>query len=470
MGSKWFTGGVAAAPHGRIQFDFTFEGVRYRPSIRRPPSEANLRRARERLNDIKRQIEVGAFSFSEEFPDYRLLRRIGGTVRVRSCGEVFDEFLAHCEARLARHDLASSTACAYRRVLNGVWRPAFGRQLFHQIRYSQLAAIADRKPWSKKTYNNAISILRRAFEFGYRDHPDRHNPARSLRSARLKKKDRPKIDPFCIQDAETFIAAIHRDWGEAQGNYDEFRFFTGMRPSEQIALVLSDLDLVNGIISVNKARVAGVDRCQTKTGEDRRVALCPRAAAVLKRHLALHGRLRAAGLVQDDHVFFRETGEPFWNLQIQGKRWRKTLTSLKLRYRRPYTARHSSVSWNLMAGKNPLWVAKQHGHSICTMLRVYAAWAEGTVESEVEAIKRSMNPRTRLGSTEKCGFSAAHRLPCSRPTHPHMECLNRMQQQLPANAHLAVDLPIETGSKIQVPDNWWKLMAEREGFEPSKGF
>jgi integrase len=469
MGSKWFTGGVVAAPHGRIQFDFTFEGVRYRPSIRRPPSEANLRRARKRLNDIKRQIEVGAFSFAEEFSDYRLFRRVGGTVRVRSCGEVFDEFLAHCEAGLARHDLASSTASAYRRVLNGVWRPTLGRQLFHKIRYSQLVAIADRKPWSKKTYNNAISILRRAFEFDYRNHPEQHNPARSLRSARLKKKDRPKIDPFCMQDAETFVAAIHRDWGEAQGNYDEFRFFTGLRPSEQIALVLSDLDLVNGIISVNKARVAGVERSQTKTGEDRRVALCPRASAILKRQLTLHGRLRAAGLVQHDHVFFRETGEPFWNLQIQGKRWRKTLTSLNVRYRRPYTARHSSVSWNLLADKNPLWVAKQHGHSICTMLRVYAACADGAVESEIDAIKRSMNPRARLSSTTKSTFPAAHRLPCSRPTHPLVECLNRMRQ-LQGNANLAVDLPVQAGAKTQVLDNRWERMAEREGFEPSKGF
>ena len=59
--------------------------------------------------------------------------------------------------------------------------------------------------------------------------------------------------------------------GEAQGNYDEFRFFTGLRPSEQIGLVLSEIDLVNGIISVNKARVSGVDPNKTKTSEDRRV-------------------------------------------------------------------------------------------------------------------------------------------------------------------------------------------------------
>ena len=107
---------------------------------------------------------AGTFSFAEEFPDYRFLRRLNGTVKVRSCNDVFDEFLAHCEARLARQDLAAATLSSYRRVLNGVWRPVLRKSLF--------VTIADRKPWSKKTYNNAISILRRAFEFGYRNHPE----------------------------------------------------------------------------------------------------------------------------------------------------------------------------------------------------------------------------------------------------------------------------------------------------------
>ena len=44
-----------------------------------------------------------------------------------------------------------------------------------------------------------------------------------------------------------------------------------------------------------------------------------------------------------------------------------------------------------MVGKNALWVAKQHGHSIATMLRAYAAWAEGTAEVDIGAIKRSMH-------------------------------------------------------------------------------
>jgi hypothetical protein len=44
-----------------------------------------------------------------------------------------------------------------------------------------------------------------------------------------------------------------------------------------------------------------------------------------------------------------------------------------------------------MIGKNALWVAKQHGHSIATMLRAYAAWAEGSVESDIKTIRRSMS-------------------------------------------------------------------------------
>jgi integrase len=284
----------------------------------------------------------------------------------------------------------AATLRGYRKVLNGVWRPALGQRLFYDVTYSQLVSIADRHEWSKKTYNNSLSVLRRAFDFGYKDRPLEANPARGLRSARLRKADRPKVDPFCMHDAEVVIAALHRDWGEAQGNYDEFRFFSGLRPSEQIALVMTDVDVENGIVSISKARVAGVDRCKTKTGDDRRVQLCPRALLVLKRQLALRERLIAAGLIHHEHVFVDATGESLRDLQVATTRWRKTLLSFKVRYRRPYTARHSSVSWNLMLGKNVLWVAKQHGHSIITMLRIYAAWTEGAVEADVAAIERSM--------------------------------------------------------------------------------
>jgi hypothetical protein len=64
-------------------------------------------------------------------------------------------------------------------------------------------------------------------------------------------------------------------------------------------------------------------------------------------------------------------------------RWQRTLQRLAIRYRKPYVARHTSVSWNLMIGRSPLLVAKEHGHRLTTRLSVYAAWTEGAAESDI---------------------------------------------------------------------------------------
>ena len=394
MGRRSLTGGVCAKGADRIEFTILYEGVRYRPTIKSIPSEANLRRARKRLEEINKRIEGGTFSFAEEFPDYRYMEKLGGETRsARTCNDVFNEFLAHCQSRMDKDDMAFATADGYRKILESVWRPRIGEELFDKVRYSTLARIADAHKCGKKTYNNVVSALRCAFDYGYKDHPEKHNPATGLTGFRITKKDRPVVDPFSIQDAESLIAAIHHDWGEAQGNYDEFRFFTGLRPSEQIALLESDCDLVHGTIAVTKARVMGRHKDRTKTSVDRFVELCPRALEVLNHQMALRARMKTAGKVDHEVLFFQEDGAPILNLQYPWVRWRETLQRIKLRYRGPYNARHSSVSWLLMIGKNPLWVAKQHGHGVQTMLEVYAAWIEGAKAEDIEAIKRALEAR-----------------------------------------------------------------------------
>ena len=194
----------------------------------------------------------------------------------------------------------------------------------------------------------------------------------------------------------------------------------GLRPSEQIALTVSDFDATRGTLRVNKARVAGVDRATTKTGVPRVFELCPRALAVLHRQLALRDRLQRAGQVRHAHLFFSEGGAPLRSIHETGTRWAKTLARLPIRSRRPYCARHSCVSRNLMLGKNPLWVARQHGHSVRTMLEVYAAWADG---------------RRGRASASGTGFGTRNAAPAPKPTRSN-----------------------------------GKELAEREGFEPSKGF
>ena len=52
-----------------------------------------------------------------------------------------------------------------------------------------------------------------------------------------------------------------------------------------------------------------------------------------------------------------------------------------------------------MLNKNLLWVAKQHGHSVEVMLRMYAAWLEGATDADIHAIKKAMEKRPAAGAT-----------------------------------------------------------------------
>jgi hypothetical protein len=155
--------------------------------------------------------------------------------------------------------------------------------------------------------------------------------------------------------------------------------------------VVTDYDATHGVLSITKACVQGVDKDVTKTGEDRRIVLCPRAVTVVERQLQLRECAIRAGLVKHEHLFFTDAGAPIQHLAYCYGRWHRTLKRLAIRYRKPYMARHTSVSWNLMVGRNPLLVAKEHGHRLTTMLSVYAAWAEGAAESDLGAIREAMN-------------------------------------------------------------------------------
>jgi hypothetical protein len=87
---------------------------------------------------------------------------------------------------------APATLALHRQSLGHVWRPAIGALPSLGARHSTLLKVADSHSWKKKTYNNAISALRRAFEFGYRHYTEKRDPAAALKSARIGKNDRPE--------------------------------------------------------------------------------------------------------------------------------------------------------------------------------------------------------------------------------------------------------------------------------------
>lgn len=378
MGRKTTTRGVEAKGD-RIQFTFVYQKQRLRPTLLIYPSAKNLEKAANRLAQIKARIANGTFSLADEFPQYRFLKRLTPTVTEDkpTFNKIADLYLKSIG------DLEFATRESYRKILAHFWRPKIGEKSIADIRYSDLASIVGSHPWgSTKTRNNVISVARRVFDMAYADELIVNNPAERLKSLRVQREP-PR--PYSVDDAELLIAGILKDWGEHEANYVEFGFFTGCRPSEIIALQWSNVDLIHGRVRIQEARVMAHDKNKTKTAKVREIELCPRAFAVIKRQSVL-SRLKGG------HVFVRETGEPYNDLQLQWRHWRYTHKRLGMSYREPYHMRHTSVSWNLMIGRNAFLVAEEHGHNFAVMSLVYAKWSRGQASnaSEVAKIKMAM--------------------------------------------------------------------------------
>jgi len=394
------SGGVEPVGPDRIRFDLTIDGKRIRPTKPWIPTEKNLREAREYRAYLKRCIAEGRFRLAEEFPEYACQHGERVPATTKSCADVFEGFLRHQETRVIRGEITQGTFDRHRQIINRVWRPHVDHWLLTKIAASTLQEVADQQCLSPKAYNDALGVASKAFDFGLRDFPGCPNPVTLIRRAKLKKRP---IDPFSVHDAEKHIAALHEEWGEGQGNFDELRFFTGLRPCEDIALRVDDYDRVNRRLNINKTRVRGYERYQTKNKHDRSVKLCRRAIDVIERQLKLRSEMVARGLISHDSLFFTGAGAPIRNLWVTGRRWKRTLTQLPIRYRRPYVARHTSVSWNLMIGKKPQHVAKQHGHSGRTMWAKYAAWVEGAEPGECNVIRRARRCAPARGHASEPG-------------------------------------------------------------------
>lgn len=376
MGRKSATGGVSEK-RGRCQIVFYYQGRRYRPTLNLAYTPSNARAATRIKADIDRRIADGTFDFAAEFPEFQGLAAVPGLKQRRrpTFDDVADDYLASLEG------IAHSTKVGYTNVLAAFWRPKIGARYIDDIRYSDLKKIVAAHPWaSVKTRNNYLSIMKVVFEFAVADEIIDRNPAENLRSTRVQKRP---ADPFTLAEAETIIAGIRADWGDRFADYIEWQFFTGCRPSETIALKWPAIDLAERTAYIEESRVYARDKDTTKTSEARLIELNGRAFAVVQRQ-------RAVSQLAGKQVFVRDDGQGWHDLQVQTKRWAHTLKRLGVRYRRPYQMRHTSVTWNLLVGRNPLWVADQHGHGMGVSLKVYAKWLRGTSEAEIDRLKRAL--------------------------------------------------------------------------------
>ena len=267
--------------------------------------------------------------------------------------------------------LSHGTLIKYNQAL-AFWVQEIGDQPIDSIKYSTLAMLANSQGWKPKNRNNILIPLRRALEMAYLDGLIESNPTDRIKNAKVQKEP---PDPLTAEEVEDVLEYM-RKYDPQIRNLFEFSCFTGMRPSEVIALQWEDIDQIRGLARVCRANTFGKIH-ETKTFMVRDVELMNRAKDAL-------GRQKEHTLLKNSFIFENPvTKEPYAEERpLRRAYWNPTLKALGLRQRRFYQTRHTYATLNLMAGANPMWVAKQLGHANMQMiLAVYDKWIEGSDKS-----------------------------------------------------------------------------------------
>lgn len=187
--------------------------------------------------------------------------------------------------------------------------------------------------------------------------------------------------------------------------------YSGLRPGELCALRWSDIG--ENVINIQRATNPDGTVKTIKTGQRRSVRLLAPLAQDLREYLLAAGRPRAGSLIVHD-----DDGKP-WSKSMwqcwRVDRWQPACRAVGLDpVPRPYDLRHSFASLLLAEGRQPMYVARQLGHSVAVLMSTYAHLIDEfedreriDAEAEIATARRQVFP-----------LSSRERRRVSRPTAP----------------------------------------------------
>lgn len=355
--------GVRIASSSSIEIDFYYQGTRCRERLKLEPTAANLKKAARHRAAVISSIETGNFDYKVTFPYSKNARKFLRKDRL-------DHYLRQW-LNIKRPALKASTIQTYDTIIERLIIPEMGHLLLAEITRPIVRNWLATLTCGNKRMSNILTVFRGALNDAMYDEIIAINP---LLGWHYRVKEAPGArrgpDPF-TREEQAAILATARD--EVRPLF-QFAFWTGLRPSEYIALEWGDIDWIRMEISVNKSITTaskGVAEDTKTTAGRRTVSLLPPAAQALKSQMK-YTRMHPSG-----RIFLWPKSQKFFSVDndIREKLWRPVLLRAGVRYRKLYQCRHTFGSMMLSAGEPLAWVSKQMGHrDVVFTARTYAQW------------------------------------------------------------------------------------------------
>jgi integrase len=322
--------------------------------------------AEKKLSDMLHQIDTGTF--------------------IRPSKTNLATYLETWLTDYVRANLSPKTAEGYEHIFHKYVVPALGNLSLIQLKPEHLQNYYSEilnKGLSSTTVRHHHTVIHKALQTAVKWGLLNRNVADAVELPRPRRTEMQTWDEHEIGE---FLEVA-----QTSPLYDLFyiSLYTGMRRSELLGLKWSDIDLIIGSISVNRAlhhlRDGSDLFTAPKTAKGRRtIALPPSAILVLKKHWEkqVAERLLIGGVVcKDDLVFASPEGKPLRPDSVTHA-WIKLVRRSGLKYIRLHDARHTHASILLKQGVHPKIAQERLGHAtIAITLDTYSHLVPGLQEA-----------------------------------------------------------------------------------------
>ena len=252
-----------------------------------------------------------------------------------------------------RNELKESSMRNKRHMINKHILPYFGTKKLNEI------TPADIIQWQKiiqeknlsKTYERMIqNQINALFNHAQRIYNLKENPCKKVK--RMGKSDADKLDFWTKEEYEIFISGVNKQSEDYL--MFEILFWTGIREGELLALTLSDFDMLNNLLHINKTyhRINGKDVISTpKTDNSVRTIIIPNfLKEEVQEYIGQH-----YGLPENERLF------PIVARTLQ-KRLKKYEEKTGVKPIRVHDLRYSHVAYLINQGVEPLIIKERLGH------------------------------------------------------------------------------------------------------------
>ena len=354
--------------HGYLAFRLYWNGREFWQGTGWKDTDKNRVKAEGKAAEITDEIKAGTFNYLKWFPkgnkahEFRPKEAPPVESKPVTVGGYYREWIEKKKPPFIRLSLERDYRQAFKKnilpFMGGLELNCLTVDMLENFR---LYLVEERK-LSVKTARNIIDGTLRAMirDAGRRIERNPFNDLPANWWPRLPQRD---PDPYTEQERDKILGYYRANrpyWAYA---FVYFRFWTGTRPSEGVALRWGSVDLQSGKAAFTVSRHLGEENAPKTRASRRTISLLPNVVELLKSLLPLHVEAK-------DYVFTDSQGCPIDQSEF-ARHFQGVLRVLQIRPRPFYNTRHTYISVALTLGCNQKWIAEQTGTSIAMIQEHY---------------------------------------------------------------------------------------------------